>query len=72
MKMYVECCKSKDKDSTYQVLKIDLGYRVATLFEVPKDVISEMLDIKISDIYKMKVGEQLILGDIIVKSQGGK
>lgn len=72
MKMYVECCKSKDKDSTYQVLKIDLGYRVATLFEVPKDVISEMLDIKISDIYKMQIGQQLILGDIIVKSQGGK
>lgn len=72
MKMYVECCMSKDKGSTYQVLKIDLGYRVATLFEVPKNVIAEMLDIKVSDIYNMQVGQQLILGDFIVNPQGGK
>lgn len=72
MKMYVECCKSKEKDSTYQVLKVDLGYRTAILFDVPKDVVSEMLDIKISEIYNMKVGEILVLGDLILKPQGGK
>lgn len=70
MKMFVECCKSKDKESTYQVLKIDFGYRVATLFEVPKDVITEMLDCKVSDIYKMTVGDTLTVGEIIPKFLG--
>lgn len=68
MKMYVECCKSKDKDSTYQVLKVDLGYRTATLFEVPKDIISEMIDCKMSDIYKMQVGDTIVVGEIIAKT----
>lgn len=69
MKMFVECCKSKDKDSTYQVLTVDLGYRVCKLFEVPKDVISEIADIKISEIYKMQAGDKMLIGELIVKPQ---
>lgn len=67
MKLYVECCKSKDKDSTYQVLKIDFGYRTATLFEVPKDVVTELADCKVSDIYKMNPGDTIIIGELIRK-----
>lgn len=72
MKMYVECCKSKDKDTTYQVLKLDLGYRTATLFEMPKEVVSEIADIKISDIYKLQPGERLVIGDIVRNTKAEK
>lgn len=72
MKMYVECCKSKDKDTTYQVLKLDLGYRTATLFEMPKEVVSEIADIKISDIYKLQPGERLVIGDIVRNAKADK
>lgn len=67
IKVYVECCKSKDKDNTYQVMTLDLGYRVAKLFEVPKEVVSEIADIKISTIYKMKDGDKLLIGELITK-----
>lgn len=68
MKMYVECCKSKDKDNCYQVLSIDLGYRKVKLFEIGKDVISEICDCKISDIFKMKEGEQVQIAELIPKT----
>ena len=67
MKMYVECCKSKDKDSTYQVLMIDVGYRKMKLFELGKDIIAELADVKISELYSMKEGETITIGEIIRK-----
>lgn len=65
MVMYVECCKSKDKDSTYQVLKVDFGYRVATLFSVDKDLLCELCDVSPKTIYNMNVGDKLIIGRIV-------
>ena len=65
--MYVECLKSKDKDTCYQVLSIDLGYRKVKLFEIGKDVISEICDCKISDIFKLKEGEVILIGELVPK-----
>lgn len=67
MKLFVECCKSKEKDSLYQVLKIDFGYRTAQLFEVKKDVVAELADVKISDLYNMRAGDCIEIGTIIRK-----
>ena len=63
MKFYVECCKSKDKDTVYHALKCDLGYRVA-LLSMEKDVICEMADMKMSELYKMKEGQTITIGQI--------
>lgn len=63
MKFYVECCKSKDKDTVYHALKCDLGYRVV-LLSMEKDVICEMADIRMSELYKMKAGQTITIGQI--------
>lgn len=62
MKFYVECCKAKDKDSVYHVLKVDFGYRVATLFSIDKDILCELADVSPKQIYQMKVGDKLNIG----------
>lgn len=69
MKMYVECCKAKDKDSVYQVLMIDVGYRKMKLFELGKDIIAELADVKISELYGMKPGDEIVIGEIIRKGK---
>lgn len=63
MKFYVECCKSKDKDTFYHALKCDLGYRVV-LLSMEKDIICEMADIRMSELYKMKAGQIITIGQI--------
>lgn len=60
-KMYVECCKSREKGTLYYVLKVDFGYRIANL-TMETDVISEFAEVPIASIYALKEGEKLILG----------
>lgn len=57
MKLYVECCKSKDKETTYHALKCDLGYRTIIL-SMEKDICAEMANVTIADLYKMKADEK--------------
>ena len=66
MKLYVECCKSKDKDSTYHALKCDFGYRVAML-SMEKDVICECADVTMKSLYNMKAGDIIEVGEVIRK-----
>lgn len=58
MKFYIECCKSKDKDTLYHALKVDFGYRVG-IVTMEKDIMCELADIKMSDLYKMKAGDKV-------------
>lgn len=65
--VFIECCNSKDKDGTYQVMTLDLGYREAKLFQIPKEVVSEIADIKVSSIYNMKAGTKFKIGELVTK-----
>ena len=56
MKFYIECCKSKEKGTIYFVLKVDFGYRVGVL-TMEQDIMCELADIKMSELYKMKPGD---------------
>ena len=67
MEFYVECCQVKDKESTYHVLKVDFGYRVAPLFNVDKDILCELCDVSPKTIYQMKVGDKLPVGKVLRK-----
>ena len=64
MNLYVECCKSKDKDTLYHVLKCDFGYRVAVI-SMEKDIICEMANIRMSDLYKLKAGDIVKVGQVV-------
>ena len=66
MKFFIECCKSKDKDSTYHALKVDFGYRIGVL-TMDKNIMSELADVKISDFYEMKVGDKIELNITVSK-----
>ena len=52
MKLYVECCKSKDKDTLYHTLKCNFGYRVG-IISMEKDIISEMANVTMATLYAM-------------------
>lgn len=60
-KMYVECCKSREKGTLYYVLKVDFGYRIANV-TMETDLIAEFAEVPIASIYLLKEGEKLILG----------
>lgn len=68
MKLYVECCKSKDKDTLYHTLKVDFGYRVSIL-TMEKSDICEIADITMKALYNMKAGEIIDVGQIITKAK---
>lgn len=63
MKFYVECCKSKDKESTYHALKCDFGYRVA-IVSMEKDLIAEMANITMAQLYDMKPETKVFIGEV--------
>ena len=58
MKFFIECCKSKEKDTTYHALKVDFGYRVGVL-TMDKNIMAEIADVKISDLFSMQVGDKI-------------
>ena len=48
--------KSKEKGTIYFALKVDFGYRVGIL-TMEQDIMCEVADIKMSELYKMKPGD---------------
>lgn len=66
MKVFIKCCKSKEKGTLYHTLNVDFGYRVGVL-TMDKDVICEMADIKYSQLYGMKAEETMQLGDLLIR-----
>lgn len=66
MKLYVQCCKSKDKDTLYYTLKCDFGYRVGIL-TMEKSDICEIADITLATLYNMKADEIIEVGQILKK-----
>jgi hypothetical protein len=67
MKIYIECKKSKDKDTLYHTLCVDMGYRQAIL-SMEKSDMCELADIRFSELYSMKEGDKIVIGDLIVKN----
>lgn len=66
MKLYVECCKSKDKDTLYHTLKCDFGYRVG-IISMEKDIISEMANVTMATLYAMQAGDIIDVGHVVTK-----
>ena len=65
MELYIECCKSKDKDSVYYALKVKLPFRdTPSILTMEKDVMYEVADISPSKLYSMKAGDKLKVGMI--------
>lgn len=63
-KMYVECCKSREKGTLYYVLKVDFGYRIANV-TMETDLIAEFAELPISAIYSLQCGDKLVLGEFV-------
>lgn len=66
MKMFIKCCKSKEKGTLYHTLNVDFGYRVGVL-TMDKDVICELADLKYSQLYGMKADQVIELGEFSIK-----
>lgn len=65
MKMFVKCCKSKEKGTLYHTLNVDFGYRIGVL-TMDKDIICEMADLRYSELYAMKADEVKQLGNLTI------
>ena len=65
MELYIECCKSKDKDSVYHALKVKLPFRSqASILTMEKETIYEIANITPSTLYAMKAGDIMKVGII--------
>ncbi|MBR0190299.1 MAG: hypothetical protein IJQ23_07965 [Clostridia bacterium] len=65
MELYIECCKSKDKESVYHALKVKLPFRSqASILTMEKETIYEIANITPSTLYAMKAGDILKVGII--------
>lgn len=69
MKFYVICEKSKKTGKDYTALVVDLGYRIlAITFDLL--VISELSGLSFQEIYSMKLGDKIYVGDYVSKKVG--
>lgn len=65
MELYIECCKSKDKDSLYYALKVKLPFRsTPAVLTMEKDIMYEIANIAPSQLYSMKAGDKIKVGVI--------
>lgn len=67
MKLYIECCTSKnDSSKTYLALKADTPLKKGTIISMETDVILLLADLRPSELYAMQSGERK---DIVVDNE---